>query len=639
MQSKQMRLRLALLFFTFNFMRSFLFFITRVLMLCFAVQFSIFNSVAQLPSFPNAQGWGSTATGGRGGIVIEVTNLNDAGPGSFREACSTTGVRTIVFRTGGIIELQSEIQLTEPYVTIAAQTAPGGGIELKNYSFSIFTHNVIIRGLRIRPGDENIHNGADVRDCVTIQAGSHHVIIDHCSLSWGIDENLSVGDSAEYVTVQWCIISEGLYRSIHPKGSHSMGLLVGAADKTSVHHNLLAHNNGRNPVIKGGVNQEFLCNVIYDWGYNSEFYEGGSPLKVDISGNYWKPRTSIVDTSEMPLQIDFDSTTTLGSRLYCKNNMYVGITFLNVAQIQNIGGNAIIFSDTSVMDSASSVSIDLPLVAYDTVLAWAGALHPQRDSTDIRVLTGVRDSTGGLVDCMFSNPILLDSGEVMYGTDSSIVYSQLFTNPAISPEGRKIVIVSGTGAGQVRYGINVNVIDSVLRIVEAVLDIPWTTIPDSTSHYQVIVTCDNAVGGWGIYAAGTPPADTDHDGMPDAWETEHGLNPIDSADRNGNDLDSTGYTNLEVYLNEFYNPNSVNAVEDLHGEEEISFYPNPAHDKILFAGSMKPLNVRIYDLVGTVVKEANTSHRLSVQDLAQGLYILEMISHSGEIVRKKFIKE
>jgi hypothetical protein len=363
-------------------------------------------------------------------------------------------------------------------------------------------------------------------------------------------------------------------------------------------------------------------------------------VKVDIAGNYWKPRTAIVDTSEMPLTVDFDSTTTLGSQLYCTNNLYVGINFLNASQLQNMGGNALLFSNTSLLNSASTVTFHSPQFAYDTVLARAGALHPQRDSTDMRVLSSVLDSTEGLVDCIYSTPILLDSGGVMSGTDSSIIYSQLLVNPAISAEGRKVAIVSGTGVGQARTGMHMNVIDTALRIVEAIVDTNWTIIPDSTSIYEVIVTCDNYIGSYPNYAQGTAPIDTDHDGMPDNWETSHGLNPLDSADRNGNDLDSLGYTNLEVYLNEFYQPNSVNAIAEENLQEAIHIFPNPAHDKLFIEGNIKVSEVRIIDLAGRVVdSKPKYQGEIDITQLYAGLYIVEILRNDEAIIRSRFIKE
>lgn len=369
---------------------------------------------AQLPAFPGATGFGSNTQGGRGGIVIEVTNLNDDGPGSLREALNTAGARTIVFRTGGIIDLQSDLQLTEPYLTMAGQTAPGDGIVLKNFALSVFTHDIIMRGMRFRPGDDPDGESPDLRDCISMQAGTAHVIIDHCSFSWGLDENVSLS-TGNNVTIQWCIISEGLFKNRHPKGPHSMGLLIAfGSDHTSVHHNVLAHNNGRNPLLMGGTNHEFVNNIIYDWGYSSEFQESGVLLEVDILGNYWKPRT--VTANEHPIALDFDSSSAFGSRIFCQENIDPGGLFLTPAEIQAFGGNAVIFSDSSLMDTNTGIIFYPATAAFDSVLADAGALHPQRDVTDLRIITDVHDSTGGLLDCIYPNPILLDSGNVMWGT-------------------------------------------------------------------------------------------------------------------------------------------------------------------------------------------------------------------------------
>lgn len=558
---------------------------------------------AQLPAFPGAAGFGSTTPGGRGGVVIEVTNLNDDGPGSLREAINTTGARTIVFRTGGIIELQSDLQLTEPFVTIAGQTAPGDGIVLKNFALSVFTHDIIIRGMRFRPGDDPDGESPDIRDCLTLQAGTDHVIIDHCSFSWSIDENVSLS-TINQVTIQWCIISEGLFKNRHPKGPHSMGLLIAfGSHHTSVHHNVLAHNNGRSPLIMGGTNHEFVNNIIYDWGYSSEFLENGELLEVDILGNYWKPLT--VPADEHPLVLDFDSSTAFGSRIFCEENIDPNGLFLTPAEIQAFGGNAIIFSDTSLMDTNTGIIFYPATVAFDSVLADAGALHPQRDITDLRIINDVHDSTGGLLDCIYPDPILLDSGNVLSGTDSSIIY-QINVIPAISAEGRKVEITNGTGAGQVRYGVDVKVLDSANAIVEAIIDIPWTTVPDSTSVYEVIAECEHSLGSYPAYSSGTPYTDTDHDGMPDDWETANGLDPNDPADANGTDIDSTGYTNLEVYLNGYYSPHTtvgipVHKVNDL----SITSYPNPFSRSVTIAFTLPmrtELEIRVVDLQGRVVK-------------------------------------
>ena len=162
-----------------------------------------------VPAFPGAEGFGAKSVGGRGGKVIEVTNLNDSGSGSLRAAIAASGPRTVVFRVGGTIELKSRIQVENPYLTIAGQTAPGGGITLKNGSnekdtLYILTHDVVVRYLRVRPGP-----GGDA-DGVGVGTNASNVVLDHCSVSWAVDENLGVSSTAKNVSIQWSIIAEGL---------------------------------------------------------------------------------------------------------------------------------------------------------------------------------------------------------------------------------------------------------------------------------------------------------------------------------------------------------------------------------------------------------------------------------------------
>lgn len=172
--------------------------------------------------------------------------------------------------------------------------------------------------------------------------------------------------------------------------------------------------------------------------------------------------------------------------------------------------------------------------------------------------------------------------------------------------GNKVKIISGNGAGQVRNGVGVNVIDSANAIIEGIIDTPWTIIPDATSVYEVIAPCEHYLGSYPAYTSGTQYTDTDHDGMPDSWETEYGLNPNDSTDANGTDIDSIGYTNLEVYLNGYYSSHNtvgiqVYKADDLH----ITSYPNPFSQSVTIAFTL-PMNteleIRVVDLQGNVVK-------------------------------------
>src|SRR5262245_54354058 len=246
------------------------------------------QAAAFLPALPGAEGFGAQATGGRGGEVYEVTNLNDSGPGSLRDAVSKPN-RTIVFRISGTIELQSTLFLNEPNITIAGQTAPGDGICLKNYALRVNTKNVIIRYIRVRPGDQ----GRDTQvDGISMgPRGGSDWIFDHVSTSWGIDENFSVYGLPN-VTVQWCIISEGLWQSNHPKQTHSMGGIRNGHDMT-MHHNIFISNNDRNPKFNiadwwPGQNTDFRNNVVYNWGARATWGGNGGSTLTNVINNYYK---------------------------------------------------------------------------------------------------------------------------------------------------------------------------------------------------------------------------------------------------------------------------------------------------------------------------------------------------------------
>jgi pectate lyase len=416
------------------------------------------GAARDLPAFPGAQGFGATTPGGRGGQTILVTNLQDAGPGSLREACSARGPRMVVFRVGGIIDLRSPLRITEPYVTLAGQSAPGGGICLRGYNLEILTHDVVVRFLRSRPGA----GSGQAVDAISIGSGSRNVILDHCSASWSVDEALSPSGAIQDITVQWCLISEALNRSVHPKGPHGYGSLVRAAGGVSLHHNLWAHNDSRNPRLGDNYGRppyptfDVRNNVMYDYGAVCSGMTGNI-LNVNYIANYIKPgpssqrRPPIVFTNQADAKYFVAGNVVAGQAEWSADNtqLFDRTTFEGRRLVTIVPEP---FAVPEVATSPAEAALEL-------VLSRVGAVLPVRDEVDARVVGEVRAGTGRIID---------------------------------SPQ---------------------------------------------------------QVGGWPVYRSGRPPADRDGDGMPDAWEKAHGLNPRDPSDA-VQDRDGDGYTNLEEYLNE-----------------------------------------------------------------------------------------
>lgn len=348
-----------------------------------------------LPAFPGAEGFGAHTPGGRGGRVIYVTNLVDSGPGSLRAACEAEGPRVVLFKVSGTITLRSPIVVRQPFLTVAGQSAPGGGICVRDHPFQIATHDVVVRYLRSRLGDES----GQQDDAIDLLHGASRSIIDHCSASWSVDECLSLSGNVGLVTVQWCLIGESLKHSRHKKGDHGFGSLARANGPVSLHHNLWLHNDSRNPRMGDNYGKppypffDFRNNVIYDYGETcSGLTQGNFP--VNYVNNYIKPgpsskaRTPISVGEKSTLRFFIEGNIVEGRRNFTEDNR----RFFSITEIE--GRKIVEIVDKAFPAPAiTQVSADK---AYELVLASVGASKPMRDKVDLRLIEEVRTGKGSL---------------------------------------------------------------------------------------------------------------------------------------------------------------------------------------------------------------------------------------------------
>lgn len=369
----------------------------------------IFSAHGQIPAFPGAEGFGTATTHGRGGRVIYVSNLNDAGPGSLRAACETSGKRIIVFATGGIIDLRRNIVIDDPYCMIAGQRAPGEGICLRGAGLKITTHDVVVRYLRIRPGDGE-GEIPERRDGITVEteAEAYNIVIDHCSVSWAIDENIGIYTKYQKewpgtirdVTIQWSIISEGLDRSRHPKGPHSKGLLYGGgAFRSSLHHNVMAHHAERNPLYQTGASADIVNNIIHNGpggvGYTNQG-NWDTPGYLNIVGNHAIAGQRSQGRHAV-LTIDRQYTDYL-PEVYLKDNLAMGRTAASQPEWEAASLTNVDVSELQVnqLALASPKVTTYPVEQLlDQLLPSVGASLPVRDAVDTRITEELRRGAAG----------------------------------------------------------------------------------------------------------------------------------------------------------------------------------------------------------------------------------------------------
>ncbi|KJD34340.1 hypothetical protein PK35_00525 [Tamlana nanhaiensis] len=371
--------------------------------------FSLNAVMAQQLAFPTAEGFGAYAKGGRGGKVLYVTNLNDDGEGSLRWAVEQEGARTVVFAVSGTIDLKSRLDIENPYITIAGQTAPGDGICLKGETLKILTHDVIVRYIRVRLGDGKFGEGGtnQGKDAIDISFGKN-IIVDHCSASWSLDEVLSTSSyrpTLTNVTVQWCYITEGLNVDGHGFGSLIRG--TGGA-RYSYLYNLYAHNYGRNPRPGNydsnphtedpeGLLLDFRNNVIYNWGGGHAGYNADkvSVAKINYVGNYLIPGA---DSKANGIAYSTGSPYNQG---YFHGNYYDGISPKNQWRLVKFNKEwkeeqIEAFKQTKPFETGLINTKDA-VEAYDKVLKFGGAVLPKRDAVDERIVAGIKNRSGKII--------------------------------------------------------------------------------------------------------------------------------------------------------------------------------------------------------------------------------------------------
>jgi pectate lyase len=374
-----------------------------------------------IPVFPGAEGFGTVTAGGRGGMVIEVTNLDDSGPGSLRAAVSAEGPRIVVFRVAGTIELESNLVIANPNITIAGQTAPGQGITLRGIKSEIEalilikTHDVVVRYLTLRAGPPSAGDGIMI--LTSAAHDTYNVVIDHNSLSWAVNRDLATWYDVHDIAIQWNIFSEGLNCSIHPKGCHSKGVLLGGyasdenkdkpgAGNISFHHNLMAHNGERNPLVSTSGVTDVVNNVAYNPFGSFSHVDLQNQLTVipaNYVGNYFKPGA---DTDSGKYGVDIASRKILGAQIYVLGNIGPHRFDDTQPEIDIVDPDARSYV-VSVRNPAAPITTTSALEAYDQVLAGAGAnmslgcdgaFFSRRDAIDARIVNDVINGTGKIID-------------------------------------------------------------------------------------------------------------------------------------------------------------------------------------------------------------------------------------------------
>ncbi len=625
--------------------------------------YDITANFANIPAFPGAEGFGAMVTGGRGGEVIKVTNLNDAGTGSLRAAIQQSGSRTIVFEVSGTIYLSSTLKISNGDVTIAGQTAPGGGITLANYTLTISTDNVIIRYIRSRLGD--VYN---VEDDAMNGTDHDRILLDHCTMSWSVDETASFYNNTNF-TMQYCMITESLYNSAHEKGSHGYGGIWGGQG-ASFHHNLIAHHTSRNPRFCGSRYTgepdleivDYRNNVIYNWGSNSVYgAEGGS---YNIVNNYYKkgPATNSGVRLRIIAPNEDDGSNTQAEGVW--GSFYVNgnymphsetVTENNWVGVQKISGDEEDAIKSETEFDVDSVTTYDAQIAFEHVLAQVGACYPYRDEIDSRIIQEVISGTATYVD----------GGT--YGDYEGIIDSQSDVGswPEL-PSETAPTDTDGDGmpdAWETANGLDVsdasdgngdadndgytNLEEYLNSLVEYTYIIrplnlqleegesgevilTWEDVTDDEEGFDLERRKDN--GSYEVIAQ----LDDNDTIYTDASLSDIGVYTYRL--RSFNDVDTSYYTDTVYFEIE------ASSIDVYKGDDAISVYPNPFSENFTIALDMdqaQSIQVALISMTGQTLSDREYSmtsgaNELSIEtsDLLQGIYIVSVTVGDGIYIKK-----
>ncbi|MBK6949729.1 MAG: T9SS type A sorting domain-containing protein [Haliscomenobacter sp.] len=563
-------------------------------LLAAAAAFVWFSGQAQLPAFPGAEGYGKYASGGRGTpatptTVFEVTSLEDINtPGTLRNALSAPATyRTVVFRVAGTIRLKSKLSIPAN-TTIAGQTAPGGGICLADHPVVISGDNVILRFIRVRMGDRYQNKGkvdGSGGDDALGNLGNKRIIIDHCSVSWSSDEALTIyrGDS---VTLQWNIISEPLNYSYHFESGgsdyqeHGYGGIWGSRNG-SFHHNLILHVKGRAPRFAG-----------------NSTYPAGVVEKADFRNNViynWR---------------DYSTNGGEGGTYNLVNNYY------KYGPSTSTGTSSGVPKRGMIMNPSKSSSLGYPKIYL------SGNFVDGYSAITAANWKGMAMADGGtLADTALSK------------TNAPFPWDSVVTHSAT--EAYELVLAHAGAALPLRDTLDQRLVSDVRNRAGRIIDVQGG-FPHGTPFEQTI-------GAWPALASGTPPADTDKDGMPDTWETAQGLDPQNPSDRSG--IAPNGYTHLENYLNGLVSPLIPVGTTGFLPREGFNLYPNPVFSEIaLDHPAYKDSSViALFNGNGATMQTAvcapgSVKTTLRVELLPAGMYFL-IFQNEGKRLTLPFVKK